>query len=283
MDPFSEPPRTPVSVVVPETPRKRRIVRIVALASVALLAVAGVVFAVTRDGDAATYSLTAADGATKDVRSMTFITTTEGFGSEISAEVETDVENELVHITVDLGSEVFGLGGEIEMIVDVAHEVTYTNGSFFESLGLPLDTEWLSMDAEWFAENGDGTLFNAEAVANPLDAALVLDKAIKTEEVGFDEVGGVKVKHYRVTFRGEDVFAANGQLEAQLEEVDGELPDEIVYDFYIDEQNLIRRVSYQADIGPGEVTTDIVVTSINEPVKVKIPDDDDVTDARDLL
>lgn len=283
MDPFSEPPPGPVSVVIPDPPRKRRTGRLIAIAVVAAVAIGGVVFAVTREDDAETFSLTAADGATSDVKSMTFSTTTEGFGNEISAAVETDIERELLHITMDLGSDIVGIGGKIEMIVDLEKAVTYTNNSFFERLGLPLDTEWLSMDAEWFAANGQDSVFNAQAVANPLDAALVLEKAIKTQEVGFDEVNGLKVKHYRVTFRGEDVFEANGQLEAQVESLDGEIPEEVVYDFYIDEQNLIRRVSYEVDIGPGEVSTDIVVLSINEPVNIEIPDEDDVTDATDFL
>lgn len=283
MDPFSEPPSGPVSVVLPDAPRNRRTGRFIAIAVVAAVAIGGVVFAVTRGGDAETYSLTAADDAADDVRSMSFTTTTEGFGSELNAAVETDIERELLHITMDLGSEIFGIGGEIEMIVDLANDVTYTNNSFFERLGLPLDTEWLSMDAGWFAQNGQDSVFNAKAVANPLDAALVLEKAIETQEVGFDEVNGLKVKHYRVTFRGDDVFEANGQLASQLKNLDGEIPEEIVYDFYIDEQNLIRRVTYKVDIGPGEVTTDIVVVSINEPVNIEIPDEDDVTDAIDFL
>ena len=283
MDPFSEPPRTPVSVVLPDPPRKRRTGRLIAVAVVAAVVIGGVVFAVTREDDAETFSLTAADGAISDVKTMTFSTTTEGFGNEISAAVETDIERELLHITMDLGSEIFGIGGEIEMIVDLDKSVTYTNNSFFERLGLSLDTEWLSMDAEWFAANGQDSVFNVQAVADPLDAALVLEKAIKTEEVGFDEVNGLKVKHYRVTFRGEDVFEANGQLESQLANLDGEIPEEVVYDFYIDEQNLIRRVSYEVDVGPGEVSTDIVVLTINEPVNIEIPDEEDVTDAIDFL
>lgn len=283
MDPFSEPPRTPVSVVLPDPPRKRRTGIFIAIAVVAAVAIAGVVFAVTRQDDAEKFSLTAADGATSDVRTMTFLTSTEGFGNEISAAVETDIERELLHITMDLGSELLGIGGEIEMIVDLDKSVTYTNNSFFEQLGFPLDTEWLSMDAEWFAANGQDSVFNAQAVANPLDAALVLEKAIKTEEVGFDEVNGLKVKHYRVTFRGVDVFEANGQLDSQLASLDGEIPEEVVYDFYIDEQNLIRRVTYEVDVGPGEVSTDIVVLTINEPVNIEIPDDEDVTDALDFL
>ena len=285
MDPFSDPPRTPMatSVVIPDAPHKRRTGRFIAIAVVAAAAIGGVAFAVTREGERAKFSLTEASDAIVAVNTMTFTTTTEGFGSEVSAEVETDVENGLLHLTMDLGIDVVGIGGEIEMIVDLEDEVTFINRSFFDSLGIPLKTEWLSMDAAWFAENGEDTVFSAESIGDPVDAAVFIDQAIKTEEVGFDEVNGLKVKHFRVTFRGEDVFASNAELESQLDEVGGEIPDEIVYDFYIDEQNLVRRVSYQIDIGPGEVTTDIVVTSINEPVTIEVPDDDDVTDARDFL
>ncbi len=272
-----------MSVVIAEAPRKRRTGRYVALAVVAVAAIGGVTFAVTRGDDKPTYSLKEAADATVEVKSLTFTTTTEGFGSEISAEAESDVENGLAHITMDLGSDVVGIGGEIEMILDIENEVTYINQSFFDSLGIPMRTEWLSMDEAWFEENGRDSVFNGSDVGNPLDAAVALEKAIKTEEIGFDEVNGLKVKHYRVTFRGEDVLVLNGQLDRQLDELNGELPEEVVYEFYIDEQNLVRRVSYQIDIGSGEVTTDIVVKTINEPVTIEVPDEDDVTDARDFL
>ncbi len=283
MDPFSSPPSTPMSVVIAEAPRKRHTGRFVAMAVITVAAIGGVGYALTNSDDKPTYSVKAAADATGEVKWLTFTTTTEGFGSEISAEAESDVENGLAHITLDLGSDVVGIGGEIEMILDTKNRVTYINQSFFDVLGIPLSTEWLSMDDAWFEENGQDSVFNGADVGNPLDAALVLDKAIKTEEIGFDEVNGLKVKHYRVTFRGEDVLVMNGQLAAQLDELNSVLPDEVVYEFYIDEQNLVRRVSYQIDIGSGEVTTDIVVKTINEPVNIAIPDEEDVTDARDFM
>jgi len=283
MDPFSSPPTTPMSVVIPDAPRKRHVGRLVAIAVVAVAAIAGVAFAVTRSDDKPTYSLKEATDATVEVKSLTFTTTTKGFGSEVSADAESDVENGLVHVTMDLGTGIVGIGGEVEMILDTENKVTYINTSFFESFGLPIATEWLSMDEAWFQENGQNSVFNGADVANPIDAAVALEKAIKTEEIGFDDVNGLKVKHYRVTFRIEDVLVMNEQLVAQLDEMNGELPDEIVYDFYIDEQNQVRRVVYQIDVGSGEVTTDIVVKSINEPVNIQVPDEADVTDARDFL
>lgn len=272
-----------MSVVIAEAPHKRHVGRFVAIAVVAVAAIAGVAFAVTRSSDRPTYSLEEATDATVKVRTLTFTTTTGGFGSEVSAEAESDVENGLSHVTMDFGSGVVGIGGQMEMILDFENKATYINKSFFESIGIPVPTEWLRMDEAWFDEIGQDSVFNGSDVANPLDAVVALEEAIKTQEVGFDDVNGLKVKHYRVTFRGEDVLVMNEQLEAQLEEMNGELPDEIVYDFYIDEQNLVRRVVYQIDVGSGEVTTDIVVKSINEPVNIQVPDEADVTDARDFL
>ena len=272
-----------MSVVIADTPRQWHVGRFVAIAVIAGVAIGGVGFAVKRSDDKPTYSLKEATDATAEVKSLTFTTTTEGFGSKVGAKAESDVVNGLAHVTMDLGSDVVGIGGEMEMILDIDNKVTYINKSFFESLGIPVPSEWLSMDEAWFAEIGQDSVFNGADVANPLDAAVALEKAIKSEEIGFDEVNGVKVKHYRVTFRGEDVLLMNQELQTQLDEVNGEIPDEIVYDFYIDEQNQVRRVVYQIDIGSGEITTDIVVNSINEPVNIQVPDEADVTDARDFL
>lgn len=288
-DPFSSPPNTPavpsspVSVIIPDAPRKRHVWRFIALAVVAVAAIAGVAFVVTKSEDKPTYSLKEATDATAEVKTLTFTTTTEGFGNKVSAEAESDLENGLFHITLDLGADVVGIGGEVEMILDVENKLTYINTSFFDALGLSMPTEWISMDDAYLSENGQASVFAAGDVANPLDAAVALEKAIRTEEIGFDEVNGLKVKHYRVTFRGEDVLVMNEQLQSQLDDVNGEIPDEIVYDFYIDERNQVRRVVYQIDIGSGEVTTDMVVKSINEPLNINVPDKADVTDARDVL
>ena len=272
-----------MSVVIPDAPRERHVGRFVAIAVVAGAVIGGIAFVVTRGDDKPTYSLTVADDATIDVKSIAFTVTTGGLGSEVTAEGEVDVDSQLAHLTMDLGSDVVGFNGKVEMIVDSPGKATYINSAFFKALGLPIDTEWLRMDEAWLAANGQDSIFDGGAIGNPLDAASILDKAIKTEEIGFDEVNGLKVKHYRVTFRGADVLTGNPSLQTQLDQVNGKLPDEIVYEFYVDEQNVLRRITYLVDIGPGEITTDIVVNSINEPVNLKVPDDADVTDARDLL
>ncbi|CAN5442532.1 hypothetical protein BH10ACT2_BH10ACT2_21360 [soil metagenome] len=283
MNPFSEPPSTPASVVLPDDPRKRHLGRYIVIAIVAVAAIGAAVFVAVRGDDKPAYSLTSAGDATVDVKTIAFTVTTEGFGSEITADGEIDVQKDLAHFTLDLGTDIVGFGGELEMIIDNKGKATFINQSFFDALGIPLDAEWLRMDEAWLAENGQDSVFNGAAIGSPLDAVAIISKAIKTEEIGYDEVNGLKVRHYRATFRGADVLVSNPALESQLDRLDGRIPDEIVYDFYVDDQNVVRRVTYQIDIGPGEITTDIVVTSINEPLSIEVPADVDVVDARDFL
>lgn len=283
MNPFDAPPNPSTSVVLPDPPRRRRWWMMFVTGAVVLAVTGGVILVATGGDDKPKYSLTASTDTAREVKSMSFVTTTEGFGNEVVAEIEIDVENGLMHFIMDLGSGVVGLGGEMEMIVDTDDEITYVHSSFFDLFGMTAPTEWLRMDAEWLVENGEDTVFNPKGVGNPLDAAVALENAVKTDEIGFDTVNDIKVKHYRVTFKSEDVFATNPQLESQLDELNGDIPDEFVYEFYIDEHNQLRRVTYTVDIGAGEVTTDIVVESINEPLQIDVPDEEDVTDARDFL
>ena len=283
MDPFSLPPSVPLSVVIPDAPPKRHVGRWIAILVVVAAAIGGTAFALTRSDDKPKYSLNATNDATEGATSMSFALTMDVFGTEITGDFEIDIEHGLTHVTMDLGSSAVGLGGKLEMIVDMPNHTTYVSRDFFESIGVPIDTDWVRMDSEFLDESGDGSVFDASATGDPLDATAAIGEALKTEDLGFAKVDGIKVKRYRVTFRGEDVFAFNPQFTAILEEAGTDVPDEVVYEFYVDEQNVVRRISYQVDLGTSELTGDMIVKSINEPVNIKIPDEADVTDARDLM
>lgn len=279
VDPFSAPPPLLMSVLIPDEPPKRHSGRFIAIAFVAVAATGGVAFAVTRGDDEPTYSLAASSAATNDATSMTFALTMDVFGSEITGDVAVDITHGLTHLSMDLGTDAIGLGGELEMIVDAPNGTTYVSSAFFEGIGVPVDTDWVRMDS---AATGD-TVIDAGDTGDPLDVVAALGDAVKTEEIGFDEVNGLKVKHYRATFRGADVFAWNKQFAAILEQAGGEIPDEVVYDFYVDEHNMVRRIGYQVDMGTSELTGETVVLSINEPVDITVPAEEDVTDASFVL
>lgn len=286
MDPLSSPPITTHvgSVVIPDVPPKRHIGRVIAIAVVAVLAIGGVVFAVTRGGDdKPTYSLTASSDASDDATAMSFDLTMEVLGTQIKGEFDVDVARGLTHMSMDMGSSVFGLGGTLEMIVDTPNAATYVSKDFFEGIGIPIETDWVLMDNDFLAEGAGGSVFDASSTGDPLSATGAIDEALKTEDLGFAEVNGIKVKHFRVTFSGEDVLKFNPQIAEIFDQAGAVVPDEIVYEFYIDVDNQVRRISYEIDMGVAEVTGDIIVKSINEPLDIEVPDEADVTDARELM
>lgn len=283
MDPFSAPPSPSASVVLPDAPPKRRVGLWIGVAVVAAVAIGGVAFAVTRGDDKPKYSLTAASDSAPEVHTIAFTMTLDSAGGGMTGDVELDVDNQLMYMNMSLG--MGNVAGQMEMIVDLETKTTYINRSFFDALDIPLDTDWISMDAEFFEENGQ--VFDIEGYGSPLDVASVTDDATKVEDLGFDEVNGLKVKHFRVTFDSADIFATNPALEEQMQSMldvlGGDFPDEIVYELYVDELNQMRKVSYQMDVGLFELNTDMVVTAINEPLGFSLPAEQDVTDARELL
>ncbi|MBI4885265.1 MAG: hypothetical protein HY826_14550 [Actinobacteria bacterium] len=281
MEPFAAP--HPDSVVIPDVPRKSRRAMLVAVGLVTVVAVGAGVFALAATDDEPTYSLTEAASTADEVKTIAFTMVMDSLGVEMSAEAEVEIKKQLTHITMDLSNGAIGVGGELEIIVDAENKVAYMNTEFFKGLGIPVEADWLLMDEEFLSRSSDQALFSGEAVSSPLDLGDLIDSANKVEELGFDEVNGEKVKHYRVTVTGEAVLRANPQFAEQLPQVDGVLPDEVVYEIYVNEDNRILRSNFVMDIGPGEISVDLVVKSINKSVDIEIPDEDDVTDAGEFL
>jgi|CXWL01.1.fsa_nt_gi hypothetical protein len=282
MEPFTAP--HPDSVVIADVPKKSRKGIVIAACLVAVVAAGAGVFALTRaDDDGPPYSLTEAASSSDEVKTIAFTMVMDSLGIEMSAEAEVDINKQLTHLTMDLGEGAIGLGGELEIIVDAENKVAYMSTEFFKALGIPVEAEWMLMDEEFLSRSSDQSLFSGDAVSSPLDLGELIESAKKVEEIGFDEVNGEKVKHYRVTVSGEAVLQANPQFAEQLPQVDGVLPEEVTYDIYVSEGNRILRSNFVVDIGPGEISVDLVVTAINESVDIEIPDEEDVTDAGELL
>jgi hypothetical protein len=169
--------------------------------------------------------------------------------------------------------------------MDLKAEVAYINRSFFGAQA-PFDTEWLRRGE--FAEDSP---LPVELISTPLAAIDLIDKAVLVEDLGKLlpdrvtplEVGGVNVKEYRVTITGDDLAALNPLIGPQLDAEDGHIPDEVLYHFYIDEQNIVRGISFEFKASRVLTRrTEVTVLSINEPVQVELPAEVDVTDLSDL-
>ena len=274
-----------VSVVIHEEPKRRHtgLLVAVALLLVAALGVGG--FLLLRKGDEQpTFSLTEAADNAAATNAVAFTMTMNLMGEEVTADVETDAEKGLSHLTMDLGDSGLGVDVTMEMIADQNDKVIYLHSGFLEALGTEVDTDWIKMDEEFIAEQGGtGDLFGAAEVDNPLDAATLFDQAKSVTDLGFDEVDGVKVKHYEVVVDMAAALKAMPQLRQQFDQIDGDLPKELTYDVFVDEQNQIRRTLTVVKAAGTKVTVDMLIKTVDEPIVIEVPDPADVTDAAELL
>ena len=275
-------PEPTVSVVMQEAPRKRRTGLLVGAGVLAVAAIASAGFVLLKKDTAeATFSLTEASAAAAETKAVAFTMTMSVMGEEITAEAETDSTTGLSHIVMDLGI----LDTSIEMVADTNEKVIYFKSSFLETSGLSVDTDWVKMDEGFLRSQGaEGeSIFDSANLGNPLDAGAVFDSAKTVTEIGFDEVDGVKVKHFEVVVDTLEAMKVSPQLQRQFDEVDADIPDELTYDVYVDEQNQIRRTTIEISVMGQTASVDIVIKPSSAPIVIDVPDAADVTDFANLL
>lgn len=272
-----------IPVVLDEPPRKRRAGRLVAAGLVVVAALVGTGFVVFEKQTAdAAYSLTAASAAAAETKAVAFTMTIGVMGKEVTAEAETDSESGISHIVMDLG--VVGVDSSLEMIADTRGKAIYFKSSFLADSGLPIDTDWVKMDEAFLQEQtGSVSIFDSANIGNPLDAATLFDNAKSVNEIGFDEVDGVKVKHFEVVVDALDALKVTPQLQRQFDALDTEVPTDLTYDVYVDEQNQIRRTTAEISLAGQTVAVDVVIKPLTEPLVIELPDPADVTDFAGLI
>ena len=97
------------------------------------------------------------------------------------------------------------------------------------------------------------------SMRNQFDAfvAGVEDAGVK----GHEEVGGVRTRHYTATV---DTTRSMAELEVEKEEG---MPDEVVYDVWLDSEDRIRRISFELN----GATTTVNATHWGEPLDIEAP------------
>ena len=282
--PFPPPtlPAPTISVVLEDEPKKRRTGLIVGagVLAVAAIATAGFVL-LKKDTAEATFSLTEAAAAAADTKAVAFTMTMGFMGEEVFAEAETDSDSGLTHMVMDIGI----VDGSIEMIADTKEKVIYFKSSFLEDSGLSIDTDWVKMDEAFLqGQAGEGeSIFDSANLGNPLDAGAVFKTAKSVTEIGFDEVDGVKVKHFEVVVDTLEAMKVSPQLEQQFSQLDADIPEELTYDVYVDEQNQIRRTTLEMSVAGENISVDIFIKPLTEPIVIDVPAPADVTDFADLI
>ena len=106
-----------------------------------------------------------------------------------------------------------------------------------------------------------------EQSGDPLATAKLFDNAKNVKDLGFDEVNGEKVKHYKVTVDSAEAMNTQPGLQKQLDDAGvSSCRRTITYDVYVNDANELRRISYEMPVEGETIAADIVVTAIGDPV-----------------
>ncbi|MEV8456406.1 hypothetical protein AB0467_23670 [Streptomyces sp. NPDC052095] len=147
--------------------------------------------------------------------------------------------------------------------------------------GVPED-KWVRIDTTTLA---DGNLVTGGAT-DPMAAAELLRGARQVTYVGWTEIAGVRVRHYRGT--ADLALAARragpGSRAALAAAAKGFRTDAVPFDAYLDEQGRLRKVRHRfgfAGEGPAvEVVSTTLLSGFGAPVSVRLPAGGDIYTGR---
>ena len=271
----------PASVVLHDEPAPRRTGLFVVVGLLLTAVVAGGAFMLTKDDEeeAAAYSLDAAVEALDESESIAYTVDVDSMGQEVSIDAEFDADTGNTRVTMRMDG-IFDNG--IEMIVSTDPQIIYVSSTLFSVIGVDIDTEWIKMDEEFLAEQGENA-FESAVSNDVLNAGDLIASATSVEDIGLETIDGEQLQHYRVTVDKETALANSPQMQDQITEAGGEMPDEVAYEMWVTEDNRLRRMGVDLDIGTSIISTVFTVKAPGAPISVEAPVDADVTDAEELL
>ena len=211
--------------------------------------------------------------------------------AEMNVSGVVDNESGIVSVTTDLSS-LLALGetsmpfdgGAVTMLLDASTGVLYLDAAALGGL-LPSDAAWLSIDLGTLAEQSGQSLedLQGEFALDPTDIARMLLDAGNPVEVGVDTIDGVDTRHVQVAVDIAAALAAvpQAQVDPSLGEL--ELPDTVVYDVWVTEDNQLRRVTFDLEVAGQGIGMQLDMTTSSEPLDARLPDASEVFDLTGLL
>jgi hypothetical protein len=264
-------PQAWVSVTAAPVPSRGR--RAAVMATLALIGVsAGVTAAVVvRDEPAEAFSLQAATVHAQDTSTLSFTMEMEmSDGTEVSADISMDVERELMAMHMRMPE----LEGEFDFIVDLDDNTMYLSTAAEAFDFAPLDgAEWIEADLDELMDVDMSSMLD-QVDSNPLDMTAAFADAEGVRDLGYATVDGVEAKHYEVTVDTAEAYEV-------LDDVLGTVPDELVFDVYISEDNQLLRMAYEFEMMGDEVAFDLTITGTDD-VDIVVPDPSTVISFEDL-
>lgn len=278
----------PAAVEPPRPSRRRMWIGL----GVAALLVGGATatFLALRGGETKqTFSLDAAVDVAQQTSDVTYETKIDVMIVGISAEMTVNGDAQLIRMSMDLsalselgGDELSGMPESMVMLIDLESGDALLDKSLLGDEA-DFDEQWIRVSPEDADAFGDIDQMTSN---NPIGITALFDEASEVREIGFDEVDGEKVKHFRLTVDFDDVLQLGGTQFDDLDSMDideADLPDEIDYDVYVNEDNQIRRIVFEAPIGGLDLGIDMTVIAFGDEVeRLERPAEDDIIDQSEV-
>jgi hypothetical protein len=267
--------------------RHRRRAAVVAVLVLAAMAAAGVLMVVLRsEPAAAAYSLDMAALDVQDTTTLTYdLDLSMSDGTDVHSEVEMDLAGGLASVQMDAAGEHW------DYLLDLDEHAMYVQSDALTDLGFDAEgADWVRLDLDRIVGMDDITGVYGLG-ENPLDATQLFAVAEQVDDLGFEDVDGMRVKHFQVTLDEADVLG----IEVAATESDGlgahgfvndgdAAPEgKVVYDVYVDEWNEIVRLTFGMAFAGEFVSVDMTVTSVDVPVSIELPSRSTVADWDDVV
>jgi hypothetical protein len=232
--------------------------------------------------DSASYSFSAATAKTEQAGSISMDMMVQSPEGDISMVATIDRATGRMAFDVDLqgvdiGDELIEVPSSFKIVVDEQSGVVYVNSDFYATF-FPVETSWVSnpvQDAT--GEPGDSI---EDMFANPFDLTSLFGDGIVTE-VGPETIDGAELVRFRVTFDADALLALEPGAFDGFGDI-GQL-DEVTYDVWVSEDNLIRRIAFDLPDAIADVGFVMNIDISDEAIQIDLPATDDVTDINELF
>jgi len=267
-------PQVTVLDVVPPTKRSKKGWLVGGLALVAV--VAGLVaFGLSRGGsERESYSFAAAVDGSQTATKFAYEINMDVSFMDIAITGQMDLDAQLMSMEMETPL----ADAPMAFIIDGKAQLMYLDAEALGGGGFA-PTRWISVDLSQVPDAQD--MFTGGGTSDPVSMAKTLVGAENVEEIGMEEFRGEQLKHYRVTMPIDAALEANPDLADQFDEIGSELPEELVYDVYVTEDNMLRRLVMELPVSDMTMEMEMVMTEIETLDDVTIPPADEVTDMTD--
>lgn len=231
--------------------------------------------AATGDGEGDEGGSAAAPAEGEEVPVEDFLAMLRSPGEEVMSSYELDMVVTTGGQTMEMAGEVDLGDGQPSVDADLtmpglgATRMIVVDGSAYVSM--PGVT-----DEGMFLEVPQGELEDSGAGLDDIDVASTWEDwdegAGQVVYAGLEDVDGQELRRYEIVVDVQAVLDASGQTGSDAAEASAALGDEITYDVWVDEDDLVRRISYTA----AGAVTEMTIDRWGEPMDIEAPDPEDV-------